>query len=151
MIQFIGGAWMHQYVTLEWIAKFVQPLPQSSYGNPSSWFQQIVMDIFPVGQIAYLACTYGLTDWLILCHIELGHATTSKLMSICRQLFQTYGTPDELSTDSSPPFIFCIFQEFLKMWCIQHRPSLVAYPQSNGQVDLMVKVTKRIVNGNTGP
>ena len=89
------------------------------------------------------------TGWLILYHLEPGHATTSKLISICQQLFQVYGAPEELSTDGGPPFTSSSFQEFLKMWCVNHRLSSIAYPQSNGQAELMVKTAKRIVNGNT--
>ena len=72
-------------------------------------------------------------------------------MSICRQLFQTYGAPEELSTDGSPPFTSSTFQEFLKTWCVGHRLSSVAYPQSNGRAELAVKTAKRIEKGNTGP
>ena len=114
-------------------------------------FQQIVMDIFHVGHVAYLACADRLTGWLILYHLKPGHATTSKLMSICQHLFQTYGTPDELSTDGGPPFTSRIFQELLQTWCGRHRLSSVACPRSNGQAELAVKTVKRIVNGNTGP
>ena len=112
-------------------------------------FQKIVMDIFHVGHIAYLACADRLTGWIILYHLKAGHATTSELMSICRQLFQTYGTPEEISTDGGPPFTSSIFQEFLHTWCVRHRLSSVAYPQSNGRAELAVKTAKRIVNGNT--
>ena len=59
--------------------------------------------------------------------------------------------PDELSTDSGPPFTWSIFQEFLQIWCMKHRLSSVVYLQSNGQAELMVKSVKKIVNGNTGP
>ena len=114
-------------------------------------FQQIVMDIFHVGHVAYLACADRLTIWLILYHLKPGHATTSKLMSICRHRFQTYGTPDGLSTDGGPPFTSSLFQEFLQTWCVRHRLSSVAYPQSNGRAELAVKTAKRIVNGNTDP
>ena len=69
----------------------------------------------------------------------------------CRQLFQVYEAPDELSTNSSPPFTSCIFQEFLTTWCVKHRLSSITYLQSNGQAELTVKTIKRIVNGNTGP
>ena len=113
-------------------------------------FQQIVMGIFHIGHIAYLACADRLTGWLILYHLKPGYATKSKFMSICRQLFQTYGTPDELSTDSGPLFTSSIFQEFLQMWCVKHRLSSVGYPQSNGQAELVVKTAKRIVNRNMG-
>ena len=70
-------------------------------------------------------------------------------MSICRQLFQTYGTPEEISTDGGQPFTSTAFQEFLQTWGIKHRRSSVAYPQSNGRAELAVKTAKRIVNGNT--
>ena len=72
--------------------------------SPEWPFQQIVMDIFHVGHVTYLACADRLTGWLILYHLKPGHVTTSKLMSICRQLFQTYDTPDEISTDAGQPF-----------------------------------------------
>ena len=114
-------------------------------------FQQIVMDIFHVGHVAYLACADRLTGWLILYHLKPGHATTSKLMSIFRHQFQTYGTPDKPSTDGGLPFVSSIFQEFLQTWCVRHRLSSVVYPQSNGRAELAVKTVKRIVNGNTGP
>ena len=113
-------------------------------------FQQIKMDIFHVSHIAYLACADRLTGWLILYHLKSGHATTSKLMSICRYLFQIYGTQDELCTNGGLPFTSSIFQEFLQTWCVRHRLSSVTYPQSNGQAELTGKIAKRILNGNTG-
>ena len=119
--------------------------------SPDWPFQQIVMDIFYVGDRTYLACADRLTGWLILYRLESGHTTTTKLMSICRQLFQTYGAPEELSTDGGPPFTSSTFQEFLRTWCVKHRLSSVAYPQSNGRAELAVKTAKRIVKGNTGP
>ena len=70
-------------------------------------------------------------------------------MSICQQLFQTYGTPEEISTDGGQPFTSTAFQEFLQTWGVKHRWSSVAYPQSNGCAELAVKTAKRIVNGNT--
>ena len=76
-------------------------------------FRHIVMDIFHVGHVAYLACADRLTDWFIMYRLKPSHTIASKLMSICRCLFQTYGTPDELSTDCGPPFTSSIFQEFL--------------------------------------
>ena len=109
------------------------------------------MDIFHIGHVVYLACADRLTDWLILYHGKPGHTTTSKLMSICRQLFQAYGTPDELSTNGGPIFTFSLFQEFLQMWCVKHRLSSVAHHQSNGRTELKVKTAKRRVTGNTGP
>ena len=114
-------------------------------------FQLIVMDLFYIGDHAYLACTDRLTGWLILYHLELSHTTTSKLMSICWQLFQAYSALDKLSTNGGPPFTPSIFQEFLRTWCVKHWLSSIAYPPPNGRAELAVKTAKRIVNGNTGP
>ena len=114
-------------------------------------FQQIVMDIFHIGHVVYRACADRLTGCLILYHLKPGHATASKLMSICWHLFRTYGTRDELSTNGGPPFISNLFQEFLQTWSVKHRLSSVAYPQFSCLAELTVKTVKRIVNGNTAP
>ena len=119
--------------------------------SPEWPFQQIVMDIFHIGDRTYLTCADRLTGWLILYRLEPGHATSAILMPICRQLFQTYAAPEELGTDGGPSFTSSTFQEFLKTWCVRHRLSSVAYPQSNGRAELAVKTAKRIVKGNTGP
>ena len=118
--------------------------------SPDWPFQQIVMDHFYVRDYAYLACADRLSSWLILYHLEPGHTTTSKLMSISQQLFQAYGASDELSTDGGLPFTSSTFQEFLRMWCVKHRLSSVTYSQSNGRAEIVVKTTKRIVNRNAG-
>ena len=74
-----------------------------------------------------------------------------RLVTYNKGLFQTYGAPEEVSTDGDPLFDSIAFQEFLRMWCVKHRLSSVTYPQSNGQAKLAVKTTKRIVKGNTSP
>ena len=104
--------------------------------------------LFYIGDHTYLACTDRLTGWLILYHLEPGHATTTKLMSICQQLFETYGAPEELNTYGGQPFTSNTFQEFLWTWFVKHRLSSITYPQSNGRAELAVKTTKRIVKGN---
>ena len=108
--------------------------------SPDWPFQQIVMDLFYVGDHVYLACADRLTGCLILYRLEPDHITKSKLMSICRQLFQA---PEELSTNGGPSFTSCIFQEFLRTWCVKHRLSSVTYPQSNNQADLAVSFVNR--------
>ena len=77
------------------------------------------MDLFDVGSFMYLACADRLTGWLILYHIRPGQAVASRLISICREIFQTYGAPEELSTDGGPPFSAYSFQRFLKYWAVK--------------------------------
>ena len=62
-----------------------------------------------------------------------------------------YSTPEKLSNDGGPLFTSSLFQQFLKTWCVKHRLSSVAYPQSNGRAELTIKTAKRIVSGNMDP
>ena len=110
--------------------------------TPEWLFQQIVMDLFYVGSFTYLACADRLTGWLILYHIKPGQAVASRLISICRQIFQAYSAPKELITDGGLPFSTYSFQQFLKYWAVKQRISSVAYPQSNGRAELVVKIAK---------
>ena len=107
------------------------------------------MDLFLIGNHVYLARTDRLTGWLILYHLSHGQANTSRLISICRDIFQTYGAPEELSSDGGPPFTSLPFKQLLHDWGVQHRLSSVAYPQSNGRAELAVKSAKRIISGDT--
>ena len=109
------------------------------------------MDLFYVGNHGYLACADRLTGWLIRYHLSHGQANASRLISICRDIFQSYGDPEELSSDGGPPFK-CPppFTQFLRDLAVKHRLSSAAYPQSNGRSELAVKSAKRIISGNTG-
>ena len=71
--------------------------------SPDWPFQQIVMDLFPVGDHGYLTCADRLTGWLILYHLSHGQANASRLISICQDIFQTYGAPEEHSSDDGHP------------------------------------------------
>ena len=111
---------------------------------------QIVIDLFYVRNHRYLACTDRLTGWLIRYHLSHGQANASRLISICRDIFQRNGAPEELSSDGGPPFTSLPFTQFLRDWAVKHRLSSAAYPQSNGRAELAVKSANRFISGNTG-
>ena len=115
--------------------------------TPEWPFQQIVMDLFHVGSFTYLTCADRLTGWLILYRIKPGQAVASRLISICRDIFQAYSVPEELSTDGGPPFSVYPFQQFLKNWAVKQKISSVAYPKSNRRAELAVKTAKRTHKG----
>ena len=104
------------------------------------------MNLFHDGNYEYQACAERLTGRLILYHLSHKQANALRLFSICRDTFQTYGAPEELSCDSGPPFTSLPFKQFLEDWAI-----ICCFPMlSNGQAEFAVKTTKRIVNGNIG-
>ena len=67
--------------------------PITAIPSPEWPFQQTLIELFYVGYVAYLANADRLTGWLILYHLQSGHVTISKLMSICQQLFHTHMAP----------------------------------------------------------
>ena len=85
-----------------------------------------------------------------MAHSVLYQAVASRLISICREIFQTYGAHEELSTDGWPPFSGYSFQQFLKYWAVKQRISSIAYLQSNGWAKLAVKTAKRLIRDCTG-
>ena len=110
-----------------------QPREPITLTPSSDWlFQQIVMDLFHVGNQTYLACADRLTGWLIIHHLNHRQANTSRLISICRDIFQTYIAPEELSSNGGLPFASSMFTQFLKDWTVKHRLSSAAYPRCNG-------------------
>ena len=66
--------------------------------SPDWPFQQIMIDLSHVGSQTYLACADRLTGWLIIHHLNHRQANALRLISICRDIFQTYRAPEELSS-----------------------------------------------------
>jgi hypothetical protein len=115
---------------------------------PNYPFESVVADHFDYGGHQYLALADRFTGWI---EVFAGGAGTKVLIQACKDVFTRFGVPSELSSDGGPAFVSREFQEFLKIWGINHRLSSVAYPQSNGRAELAVKSAKRIVAQNTGP
>ena len=115
--------------------------------SPEWPFQQVCADYFEIDGNGYLTIVDRFSGWISLYYFP-GKATATQLISVCRSLFVTFGTPEDLSSDGGPQFISTKFQEFLTIWGIHHRKSSVEYPQSNGRAELGVKTAKRILRDN---
>ena len=119
--------------------------------SPEWPFQKIVMDLFYVDHHVYLACADRFTGWLIMYHLPAGKSNAATLINISRNIFQTYGVPEEISRDGGPPMQSKVFLDFLKDWGVEERVSSVSYAQSNGRAELAVKAGKRIIYDNAAP
>ena len=58
-------------------------------------------------------------------------ATASELISLMRQIFMTYGTPEEIVSDGGRQFVASEFELFLKNWKVRHHISSSYNPHSN--------------------
>ena len=108
------------------------------------------MDIIYVGHFTYLNCADRLTSWLILYHLKPGHATTSKLISICQGLDYVICMVPQRNLVAMVTHIQPI-SAILKIMVCETQTVLSNIPQSNGREEFALKTAKRIVNGNMEP
>ena len=121
--------------------------PYCTSPPPQYPFQQICMDYFEMNGHHYLSCVDRFSGWIMIYNFK-ERASSSKLVTICREIFATYGVSEEVSTDGGPQFTAQEFQNFIQTWGIKHRISSVNYPQSNGRAEIGVRTAKRIIAGN---
>ena len=67
-----------------------------------------------------------------------------------RQVFATFGVPDDLSSDGGPEFTAMETEDFLNRWGVNHTLSSAYFPQSNGRAEVAVRITKRLLEDHVG-
>ena len=71
--------------------------------------------------------------------------TTSKTIEVLRQLFSTYGLPDQIVSDNGPQFTSEDFQMFLKNNGVKHIRSAPYHPATNGLTERFVQTLKKAI------
>ena len=71
------------------------------------------MDYFSLDAFSYLVTVDRFSGWPCVYHMKNGNATSNILIKICRELFCTYGVPEEVSSDGGPQFKSEVFKQFL--------------------------------------
>ena len=73
------------------------------------------------------------------------------LTAALREIFATFGVPEEISSDGGPEFSSAATADFLTRWEGRHRMSSAYLPQSNGRAEVAVKKAMRMLMDNVGP
>ena len=120
---------------------------------PSMPFESVFADFFSHGGHTYFVIGDHLSGW-----VEVFTSSTSTtlagavgLTQHLLRFFATFGVPEELSSDGGPEFRAGRTEAFLKLWGVWHRISSSYFPQSNGSVEVAVKMAKCLLRSNTGP
>ena len=116
--------------------------------HPEYPFQKICCDYFTYESSNYLVIVDRYSNWPIVFK-ENGKA--ENLIKRLREVFVTFGVPEELSSDGGPQFTAEVTQQFLKSWQVHSRVSSVANPHSNTRAEIGVKTVKRMLMANTSP
>ena len=120
---------------------------------PSTPFESIYADFFMYAGNHYLVAGDRLSGWVEIFKAPSGTAQSGAngLILVLRDMFATFGVPEDMSSDGGPEFTAALTLKFLENWGIKHRISSVSYPQSNGRAEVAVKKAKRILMDNINP
>ena len=120
---------------------------------PSTPFESIYADFFDYAGNHYLVAGDRLSGWVEIFKAPSGTAQSGAngLILVLRDMFATFGVPEDISSDGGPEFTAALTLKFFENWGIKHRVSSVAYAQSNGRAEVAVKKAKRILMDNINP
>ena len=108
-------------------------------------FAEVAADLFTHAGKQYLAAVDRLSGWPCVWPLRLDTSTT-KVKKCLREMFVTYGVPSRLRSDGGPQFTSQEFENFVKIWDVEHQTSSPHYPQSNGLAESgAVKTMKNLV------
>ena len=120
--------------------------PPTPIIDPVYPFQQVCSDYFKYSGRNYLVVVDRYSGWPSVYRLTGGSAPLIKKL---REIFVTFGIPEELASDGGPEFSSSDTVTFLKDWGVKWRLSSVAYPHSNCRAELGVKTVKRMIMNNT--
>ena len=131
---------------------------RSAPSNPFLPPNQPEVPRYPFQSICADYCNYKGTNYLIIVDRFSGWPIVKKskdgatgLINTLKDVINTFGVPEELSSDGGPEFSSTVTQRALKQWGTHHRISSVAHARSNGRAEVAVKSMKRLLMDNTGP
>lgn len=103
---------------------------------PSTPFEKIVADYCDYAGTHYLVVADRPSGWPEVYKSRPGSPQSGAegLQSCLRNLFATYGVPEELSSDGGPEFKAHSTEHFLSKWGVHHRISSAFHPQSTAEL-----------------
>ena len=120
--------------------------PPEDIVPPEYPFQKVCCDYFSFVSKNYLVLVDRYSNWPIVFQ-EPGKA--ENLIRRLRDIFETFGVPEELTSDGGPQFTADSTEDFLKSWGVHHRLTSVANPHANSRAEIAVKTVKRMLQANT--
>ena len=110
---------------------------------PAGPWKRIAIDYFDWNQQKYIL----LADYYSRFPVMRSTNTMSAnhLISVLKTIFSEYGIPEEIMSDQGSQFTSEEYQKFAQEYGIKIIHSSPRYPQSNGFIESMVKITKQIL------
>ena len=116
--------------------------PLHSWAWPSMPWERTHVDYAgPIQGKMLLIAVDAHTKWPEVC--VMNSSTSSKTITVLRDLFARYGLPREVVSDNGPQFSSDEFGHFLTTNGVKHRPISPYHPASNGAAERVVQTVKR--------
>ena len=119
--------------------------------RPEYPFQSICADFCTEAGTDYLISVDRYSNWPSIQRAGNGESNSRTLIAELKKHCQTFGIPEELSSDGGPQFTSAETKNFMESYGINSRVSSVAFPHSNCRAEIGVKTMKRLLAQNTGP
>ena len=120
--------------------------PPTPIVDPVYPFQQVCSDYFKHNGHNYLVMVDRYSGWPTVYRLSGGSLPLIKKL---REVFVTFGIPEELASDGGPEFASADTAAFFRDWGVKWRLSSVANPHSNCRAEVAVKTVKRMIINNT--
>ena len=117
--------------------------PLQAHNVPQEPWERIDMDYFYMnGRLYILICNY-FSKFPFL--FQTKTMSFANLKDHLVELFSVEGTPNEIMSDTGPPFNGKEFSSFLTGLGIRHTTSSPNYPRSNGFIERQIQTVKRLM------
>ena len=111
---------------------------------PSRPWEKIGADLCSHDNKDYLILIDYYSRWLEIKH--LGSTSSAAVINKCRQVFATFGIPDEFHCDNGPQFVSGEFKSFADDYGFALTTSSPYFAQANGEAESAVKIAKNILS-----
>ena len=123
----------------------VRNKPATALLHPWSWpdcpWMRIHVDFAgPFQGSMFFVIVDSHSKWLEV--IPMTSTSTEKTIAVLRNLFASYGLPEQLVSDNGPQFTSAEFNDFMKGNGIKHIRTAPYHPASNGEAERFVQVFK---------
>lgn len=123
--------------------------PCDSTIAPDQPWRMVGMDLFHLkGQEYLLVVDYTSRFPEVL---ALKNTSAASVVNACKSVFARFGIPEVVRSDNGPQFGSREFHSFAYTYGFQHITSSPRYPQSNGEVERMVRTVKDLLWKSSDP
>ena len=124
-----------------------EPLISSSF--PSRPWERLAADLFELTGKVYLIVVDYYSRWFEI--RRLNDQSSSRVISVLKELFSTHGIPDIIVSDNGPQISSDAFRLFTTEYDFIHVTSSPKYPRANGEVERAVRTVKALLRKNEDP